>query len=488
MNWGDLVAQVVDYAIIRLDLDGAIRSWNLGAEAISGYTATEAVGRSLAVFYDQHERDEGLPSRLLDEARQHQRSTNSGWRVRKDGTRYWGDSVFTALHDDAGTVTGFLKVTRDHTEQHELETRLRESEERFRLLVSQVVDYAIVAIDPQGIVQTWNRGAERLKGYTADEALGRSFAMFYTPEDREAGLPQTLLDLARTRGHVEHTGWRVRKDGRRFWADVVITALTDERGRVTGYAKVIRDLTARKNLEDAQDAFYATFNHDFRTPITALKGFVDALRYAPDDARERLIDRAEASADRLLDMVSDLVEVATQRAGRATMLMGDIDVAEVARAVVRDLHPSFDPGRVQVADDVAVAWANGDAMHRVLTNLVINALKYSPPAAPVSVSFDRSEAGHQTVTVSDRGRGIKGDDVDTIFDEFVRGDLAQDDGGTGLGLTSVRDLVEQQHGTVRIETEVGVGTSVTVVLRTEQAPAVRSAQSNGSSPTGHPSG
>ena len=147
--------------------------------------------------------------------------------MRKDGSRFWGDVVITALHDAHGNLTGYAKVTRDLTEQHALETALRSSEERLRLLVGQVVDYAIIALDPQGIIETWNLGAERVKGYSADEAIGRSFAMFYTEEDRRRGLPLQLLTAARETGRVEHTGWRIRKDGSRFWGDVVITALHD---------------------------------------------------------------------------------------------------------------------------------------------------------------------------------------------------------------------------------------------------------------------
>ena len=463
--FGHMVEQVVDYAIFGLDVEGRIRSWNRGAQQLKGYTAEEAVGRHFAMFYTEQDRAAGLPDRVLEQAREAGRVETTGWRVRKDGSRFWADVVVTALHDDEGRLSGYAKVVRDLTEQHERELQLRESEERLRLLVGQVVDYSIIGLDPHGVIRSWNRGAEELKGYSADEAIGSSFSMFYTDEDRRAGLPESLLSVARETGRVEHSGWRIRKDGSRFWGDVVITALHDAEGRLTGYAKVTRDRTDLKALEDAQDAFYAAFNHDFRTPVTTMKGFVDALRQADDPAtREALIRRVELSADRLLGMVEGLVQFATQRAGHAELTLADIDIVQVVRGAIQDLPPELRPHRVRLADDLVIARANGVALHRVVTNLLVNALKYSPPDSPVTVDFDRPRPGRIRMSVSDRGRGIHPDDQPTIFEEFERGRLAEDDGGTGVGLASVRELVEQQGGAVDVESTVGVGTTMAVEL------------------------
>jgi PAS domain S-box-containing protein len=464
------VSQVADYAIFRLDPQGTIQTWNLGAERVKGYAADEAVGRSFAMFYTDEDRHAGLPLRLLQQALENGRVEHTGWRVRKDGSRFWADVVITALRDATGRHTGFAKVTRDLTEHHDLEVALRTSEERLRLLVGQVVDYAIVALDPQGTIQTWNLGAERVKGYTADQAIGRSFAMFYPDEDRRAGLPMRLLREARDKGRVEHTGWRLRRDGSRFWGDIVITAMHDDQGNITGYAKVTRDRSDLKALEDAQDAFYSTFTHDFRTPITALKGFVDAIRDADDSRRGELIDRVEANADRLMGMVENLVQFASQRSAKAPLPLADIDLAQVTRTAVQDLAPVLEPSRVRVPTDVvALARANSVAVHRIVTNLLVNALKYSPPGSPVVIGFGRPRAGQVSLVVSDQGRGIDRGDLDSIFNELVRGRLAENDGGTGLGLASVRHLVEQHGGSVSIDSEVGVGTTVTVLLPSQQA-------------------
>jgi PAS domain S-box-containing protein len=457
-----LVDQLVDYAVIALDGSGTIESWNVGAQRLKGYAAEEAVGRSFSMFYTDEDRRAGLPLRLLDEARTKGRVEALGWRVRKDGTRFWADVVITSVLDDDGHVIGFGKVTRDLTEQHALEQSLRRSEERFRLLVSQVKDYAIIALDASGTIESWNAGAERLKGYTADEAIGRSFSMFYAEEDRRAGLPLQLLDAAREHGRVEHTGWRLRKDGTRFWCDVVITALHNSEGQLTGFAKVTRDLTERKELEEAQATFLGTIAHDFRTPITAMKGFTELVRDAPEEFREDFLHRIDANADRLMQMMKDLVTYATAKSVSTTSRPELFDLAELARDTVETMGSSSTLSRVVLPQKRVMVNADRASMERVLINLVGNALKYAPTGAVV---VDVVRAGGQVrLSVSDHGRGIAREDLATIFDEFERGSLAQEDGGSGLGLTSVRSLVEEQGGRVGIDSVVGQGTVVTVVL------------------------
>ncbi len=331
--------------------------------------------------------------------------------------------------------------------------------------VDQITDYAIIALDPQGVIETWNLGAQQVKGYTAAEAIGRSFAMFYTDQDQRAGLPMRLLSEAMDKGRVEHTGWRVRKDGSRFWGNVVITAVHDEEGRHTGFVKVTRDRSDLQRLEAAQDAFYAAFSHDFKTPVTAMLGYIDALRYAPEAAHAHLINRAEVNAQRLFDMVDELVTIARQRAELSSILTDEVDVAAVARRALTHLPLSLGGDRVRFPNDaVALAQANGTAMHRVITNLVINALKYSPPDSSVHLTVTEIDPGEVEIIVADRGRGIDPSDLDTIFEEFERGRLATDDGGSGLGLASVRALLAQQDGTIHIDSEVGVGTTVVVTL------------------------
>ncbi|MEV4314307.1 PAS domain S-box protein [Actinocrispum sp. NPDC049592] len=246
-----MVQSVVDYAIFMLDPTGSILSWNAGAERIKGYRAEEIIGRNFAVLYPPEDLAAGKPERELEIAVAQGRLEDEGWRLRKDGTRFWANVVITALYDDSGQLCGFGKVTRDMTERRAAEEALRASEERFRLVVQDVVDYAIFMLDPDGSVLSWNAGAERIKGYRADEILGRNFAVFYPPEDLAAGKPERELEIAVAQGRLEDEGWRLRKDGTRFWANVVITALYDDSGELRGFGKVTRDMTERRTAERA---------------------------------------------------------------------------------------------------------------------------------------------------------------------------------------------------------------------------------------------
>jgi len=252
-----LVESVQDYAIFALDPAGYILSWNAGAERFKGYKAEEIIGKHFSIFYPRDLVEQGFPQFELLTAANTGRFEDEGWRIRKDGSRFWANVVITALRDRNGKLLGFGKVTRDLTERREAEEALRESEERFRLMVEGVKDYAIFLLDPTGLVTTWNDGAERINGYRAKEIIGQHFSKFYPQVDKDARKPARELEIATRTGKYEEEGWRVRKDGSMFWASVLITAIRNRAGELIGFAKVTRDLTERhaseqRALDDAR--------------------------------------------------------------------------------------------------------------------------------------------------------------------------------------------------------------------------------------------
>ncbi len=246
-----LVAGVKDYAIFMLDPDGRVVSWNEGAARIKGYRSDEIIGQHFSCFYPQADIEAGKPELQLERARAEGRVESTGWRVRKDGSRFWANVVLTALFEETGELRGFSKITRDVTERERVAEALRDSEQRFRLLIAGVKDYAIFMLDPQGRVMSWNEGAERITGYGSNEILGKHFSCFYPSEDAKLGKPARQLELASRDGGVEDTSWRLRKDGSRFMANVVVTTLYDESGSLRGFAKVVRDVTERVRAEAA---------------------------------------------------------------------------------------------------------------------------------------------------------------------------------------------------------------------------------------------
>ena len=227
-----LIDAVVDYAIYMLDLEGRVVSWNTGAVRLKGYTAGEIIGQSFSRFYTPEDQQAGVPEQALRTARETGRFHAEGWRVRKDGTRFWASVVLDAIHDEDGELVGFAKITRDITERELATQTLLESESRYRRLIEAVVDYAIFQLDANGLIATWNPGAQRIKGYTQSEIIGKHLTTFYTEEDKKAGVPQRALETAAKTGKYEAEGWRVRKDGSKFWASVVLDAIRDEAGKL----------------------------------------------------------------------------------------------------------------------------------------------------------------------------------------------------------------------------------------------------------------
>jgi PAS domain S-box-containing protein len=224
------VENVQDYAVFMLRTDGCVATWNLGAERIKGYKSSEIIGQHFSRFYPEQDVRDGYPQRLLDLAAEEGRVEAEGWRVRRDGSKFWARVTITAIRDSTGKLIGYGKVTRDLTEHRHAELALRRSEERSRLFVEAVQDYAIFMLDREGNIITWNVGAQRIKGYKPSEIIGQHFSRFYPEEDIASGKPAWELEVAIRNGRFEDEGWRIRKDGSKFWANVIITPLKDSTG------------------------------------------------------------------------------------------------------------------------------------------------------------------------------------------------------------------------------------------------------------------
>lgn len=247
-----LVQSVIDYAITMLKPDGTVASWNGGGLHVLGYRPDEIIGQHAALFYNEEDRRRGQPQRELDIAATTGRYENEGWRCRKDGSSFWAHVVIYPIRDETAQLIGFAAVCRDCTRQQEQQRKEREQEMRFRLLVEGVTDYAIYMLDQDGNVVNWNAGAQRAKGYVAEEIVGQHFSRFYSAQDRLNHIPSQNLQTAYRTGRFEDEGWRYRKDGSAFWAHVVIDTIRDDQGKLLGYAKITRDCTEQQRVRSEQ--------------------------------------------------------------------------------------------------------------------------------------------------------------------------------------------------------------------------------------------
>ena len=487
--YGLLVDSVQDYAIFALDTTGHILSWNEGARRLKGYNAHEIIGRHFSIFYPPEDVARGKTAWELEVAARDGRIEDEGWRVRKDGSRFWANVIITALRDPTGTLVGFGKVTQDLTERRAHEERLRESEERFRLIVQNVRDYAIFMLDPRGYVATWNEGARRIKGYNADEIIGRHFSVFYPREDVERGKPPWELEVAAREGHFEDEGWRIRKDGSYFWANVIITALRNADGHLVGYGKVTRDLTERKESEeravkDAQrvaaaeaasrtkSEFLATLSHELRTPLNAIGGYTELIEVGvagpvSDDQRSYL-GRIRTSQQHLLAIINDLLNYSRSEAGQLAYDFRRISLHEVVDKALPMMMPQATAKGIRMnhgpCPDVR-AWADQQKVEQIVLNLLSNAVKFTPRGGTVTISCAiQGERG--TISVLDTGPGVPAEKADAIFEPFVQlgRTLTSQQEGTGLGLAISRDLARAMDGDLTVRDAPGGGAEFILTL------------------------
>ncbi|HXJ54591.1 MAG TPA: PAS domain S-box protein [Burkholderiales bacterium] len=491
-----LVDSVKDYAIFMLDPDGRVLTWNAGAELIKGYSASEIIGEHFSRFYPPEARD--FPAYELKVAAAEGRFEDEGWRVRKDGSRFWANVVITALYGSDKALVGFAKVTRDLTDRRESEEQLRHSEERFRLLVEGVNDYAIFMLDVNGNVATWNSGAARIKGYRAEEIVGQHFRKFYPEDAVESGWPEHELKVAAAEGRFVDEGWRVRKDGSRFWAHVTITALRDDTGRLRGFAKLTRDLTERKRTEALEasgaeretmleaernarllaqrtarikDEFLATLSHELRTPLNAILGWTQLLRsrgaVEPVDF-SRAMEIIERNARAQVRLIDDLLDLSRIMSGRFRLDVQQVSLLEIVRGALDSIEPTAQTKGVRlesVLDPKSVIVSGDPArLQQVFWNLLSNAVKFTPKGGRIQVLLQRVNS-HIEFSVSDTGIGIPAAFLPHVFERFSQKDSSthREYGGLGLGLAICKQLVDLHGGSIQAKS-MGEGHGATFVV------------------------
>jgi len=485
-----LVEGITDYAIYMLDPAGIVTSWNPGAERFKGYSEAEILGEHFSRFYTDEDKAVELPATALRTAREQGRFEHEGWRVRKDGSRFWAHVVIDPLRDPDGKLIGYAKITRDLTERRDAEARLRESEEQLRLLVQGVTDYALYMLDREGRVSSWNAGAERIKGYTRDEIVGHHFSRFYTEEERQAGVPTNGLQQAAFEGRWETEGWRVRKDGTRFWAHVVMDAIRNDAGELVGFAKITRDVTERKEaereLEAAREALFQSQKmdavgqltggvaHDFNNLLTVIIGGLDSIaRSKPGDTARirRALDTARHAADRAAGLTSRLLAFSRKQPLQPTSTELNTLVHNMADLLHRTLGEQIELESV-LTPRLWTIEVDQNQLESAVLNLAVNARDAMPAGGKLTIEtqntyLDSSYAEidaevrpgqYVVVSVSDTGSGMSKATLSRVFEPFfTTKELGR---GTGLGLSMVYGFVKQSGGHVTIYSEEGQGTTV----------------------------
>ena len=498
-----MVAEVEDYAIILLSPEGIIQNWNKGAEKIKGYSEKEVIGRHFRIFYPQEDQVSGLPDELIRRAETVGKANHEGWRKRKDGSRFWGSISITAIHNDSGKVIGFVKVTRDLTERREHELReqqfykdlqtknalLRQSEERYQRMVAEVEDYVIILLDEKGNIQNWNKGAEKIKGYSAHEVIGKHFSIFYSDVDRQQGIPQKMLEKAGKFGKAVHEGWRQRKDRTFFWGSVVMTAIHNDDGDVIGFTKVTRDLTEKKAAEDKLlatsqaleqknrelertneelSSFAYISSHDLQEPLRKIQTFSDRIQEMEyrnlSEKRKDYFKRKQDGASRMQKLIRDIL--AYSRTTTSEMIFEPTDLNDLLSQAQIELEVIIhDKKAVIESAPLPVLKVVPFQIQQMFNNLLSNALKFSkahlPPHVVIKSEIVDGKSLHEHfpppvkeyvhLTFTDNGIGFEPEYRAKIFEVFQRLHSKSEYEGTGIGLAICKKIVENHNGFINAE-------------------------------------
>lgn len=495
-----LVDAIIDYAICMLDIDGNISSWNSGAQRSTGYRADEIIGEHFACLYPIEDRLAGKPDDDLLTARSEGRFETEGLRVRKDGTQFFASVVIDPVRTHDGTLIGYAKIMRDLTERQQDKSRLRHSEEQFRRLVHSVEDYAIYMLDPHGQVSSWNSGAQRIKGYSANEIIGQHFSLFYTLEDRATHEPERALRIAAETGRFEKEGWRLRKDGSSFWAHVVIDRILDDNGEHIGFAKVTQDITNKRDadqaLAEAREALFQSQKleavgqltggvaHDFNNLLMAVLASLELLEsHLHDDPRAlNLLANAVAGAKRGAALTQRMLAFARKQELKPTRVDIKTLIQGISGLLQRSAGPTITIDTVfpLTLEQVLV---DSNQLELALLNLVMNARDAMPEGGRIIIAARTEnvrQGNHRTglpngsyvcVALTDEGHGMDPETLQRSMEPFFTTKGVGK--GTGLGLSMVHGLAEQSGGRLVMHSAVAHGTTAELWLPMAAAQADR---------------
>ena len=492
-----LIDSITDFAIYMLDAGGHVISWNPGAERFKGYSEKEILGRHFSTFYTPEDRQQGRPEIALRTAAEQGRFEGEGWRLRKDGSRFWAHVVIDTIRDRQGGLIGFAKITRDLSERKSSEELLRKSEQQFRLLVQGVTDYAIYMLDPEGHLSSWNSGAERIKGYKPEEIIGEHFSRFFQQEDREAGIPEKALRAAAQNGRYESEGWRIRKDGTRFWANAIIDAIHDDTGKLIGFAKITRDITekraADKQLMDAREELFQAqkmeavgqltggMAHDFNNLLMAIQGSLELLRKKLPASRETapLIANALQATQRGASLTQRMLAFSRKQ----ELKYESVDIVELVRGMTDLMQRSLGPTIIvetQFPARLPPVLTDANQLASALLNLALNARDAMPKGGFLTIGArvhsgdlighaDLKGDQYVCLTVKDEGEGM---DEKTLANALTPFFTTKGIGkGTGLGLPMVQGLMAQSQGKLVLRSTKDNGTTAELWLPVTDAAA-----------------
>ena len=494
-----IVEAVQYYSIFMVNTSGIITTWNDGGKHIKGYNTDEIVGRHFSVFYTTEDLEKQKPDEELQIAVATGQYEDEGWRVKKNGSVFWASVVITPLYNEGNQLIGFSKVTRDLTAKKEKEEELRQSEERYRLLVEQVTDYGIFMLDGKGRIISWNEGAKKIKGYTANEVIGKYFSIFYPEEDILNNKPAYELKIARAEGKYEEEGWRLKKDRTLFWANIVITAVYNKENVLIGFSKVTRDLTERKasekelreshdrfrqladelkvtnteltNANEELEQFTSIVSHDLQEPVRTIKSFLQLMDMKLDEGQsadlKTYLTKAINSANRMKELIQNVLHYS--QLSRNEIVKKEVNVNDLFNEALQNIKTAIEASKGQITIENEVDIIHGDRVQLVqlVQNLLSNALKFTSLESPAIKIKCTREADQVKFAVSDNGIGIAEGNLNKVFEIFRRLNTKKDYPGTGIGLAICKKIADRHHGKIWPESQLGKGTTFYFTLKEE---------------------